>query len=44
MKINSFTGEHGFLSNFHPSLMEWEGISYPTAEHAFQAAKSRIPL
>lgn len=40
--ITSFTGEHGFLSNFsiHPVELPWlEGIVFPTAEHAFQACK-----
>lgn len=39
--ITSFDGtEHDFLSNFHPCIMEFEGIVYPTTEHAFQAMKS----
>lgn len=40
MKIVSFTGEHRFLSNFYKAKVRYEGIVYPTAEHAFQAAKS----
>lgn len=40
MKIESFSGEHRFLSNFYPSVIEYEGIPYPTVEHAYQAAKS----
>jgi len=38
--IAGFTGEHAFLSNFHPSPLDYEGLTYPTVEHAFQAAKS----
>lgn len=38
--INRFTGPHTFLSNFHPSPITIEGITYPTAEHAYQAQKT----
>jgi ribA/ribD-fused uncharacterized protein len=38
--IKQFKGEHAFLSNFHASPIEFEGILYPTIEHAFQAAKT----
>lgn len=38
--IDSFTGEFAFLSNFFPSAIVWGGVSYPTLEHAFQAAKT----
>lgn len=38
--INSFSGEYAFLSNFYKEPVEWEGITYPTVEHAFQAAKN----
>ena len=41
--INQFNGPHAFLSNFHPSPIHFEGIDYPTVEHAFQAAKSNDP-
>lgn len=41
--INSFSGAYRFLSNFYPSKVEWEGVEYPTVEHAFQAAKTRDP-
>lgn len=37
--IDRFAGRWGFLSNFHPSPLAWEGLVYPTAEHAFQAGK-----
>lgn len=39
--INSFEGEFEFLSNFYPSEIEYEGVKYPTVEHAFQAAKTK---
>jgi ribA/ribD-fused uncharacterized protein len=38
--ITSFVGEHKFLSNFYPWKIEYEGIVYPSSEHAYQAAKS----
>jgi len=38
--IDSFTGDYRFLSNFYPSIIEWCGISFPTVEHAYQAAKT----
>lgn len=39
-RILAFDGPHAFLCNFHPSPIEWEGVAYPTVEHAFQAAKT----
>jgi ribA/ribD-fused uncharacterized protein len=41
--IDSFQGEYRFLSNFWPAQVVFEGITYPTAEHAYQAAKSLDP-
>lgn len=38
--IDSFNGEFRFLSNFWPAPTEYEGILYPTSEHAYQAAKT----
>lgn len=38
--IRSFTGKYRFLSNFHPAPIVFEGIIYPTLEHAYQAAKT----
>lgn len=38
--INSFHGKYGFLSNFYPSPIVMEGITYPTVEHYFQAMKT----
>ena len=37
--IDIFRGKFAFLSNFHPSRIEYQGITYPTVEHAYQAAK-----
>ena len=37
--IRGFFGEYRFLSNFYPSVIIYEGITYPTVEHAYQAAK-----
>lgn len=39
--ISSFTGEHRFLSNFHPAVVVLDDVEYPTVEHAYQAAKTR---
>lgn len=41
--IRSFTGRYGFLSNFYPCKVEFEGAVYPSVEHAFQAAKTLDP-
>lgn len=38
--IDSFRGDYSFLSNFHPCTIEYEGITYPSVEHAYQAAKT----
>lgn len=38
--ILSFTGTYSYLGNFHRCQVEYEGLVYPTSEHAFQAAKS----
>ena len=40
--IDRFTKEAGyeFLSNFHPSTIRFEGVLYPTVEHAYQASKT----
>lgn len=42
MKIDSFWNEHRFLSNFHPSPVEMNGLTFPTVEHAYQAAKTTV--
>lgn len=38
--INSFSGENHFLSNFSASEVWLDGKSYPSVEHAYQAAKT----
>ena len=40
--IDSFSDEFHFLSNFHYGNVTYEGITYPSSEHAYQAAKSVI--
>lgn len=42
-KISEFQGEYRFLSNFYPAEVELDGVTYPTVEHAFQAAKVFSP-
>jgi ribA/ribD-fused uncharacterized protein len=37
--ILEFFGENRFLSNFYPAELVWDGIIWPSAEHAYQAAK-----
>lgn len=39
-RITSFSGEHRFLSNFWPADVTFEGVRFPSAEHAYQAAKT----
>jgi hypothetical protein len=38
--IEVFTGPYFFLSNFAESPVEFDGVIYPTVEHAFAAAKT----
>lgn len=38
--IGTFRGNYYFLSNFYLCQIEFEGITYPSSEHAFQAAKT----
>ena len=39
-KILEFTGDYEFLSNFYPAPFTYNGILYPTSEHAYQAQKT----
>lgn len=39
--ISSFNGKYDFLSNFYPVTVHFEGMNYPTVEHAYQASKSK---
>lgn len=38
--IDSFQGEHRWLSNFWPAVVLFEGETYPSVEHAYVAAKT----
>ena len=42
--IDSFMGDYRFLSNYHMCEIEYEGLKYPSTEHAYQAAKSPYDL
>ncbi len=41
--IDSFSGSYRFLSNFYWVDVEMFGETYPSVEHAFQAAKMEDP-
>lgn len=43
MEINLFRGKYAFLSNFYSCPIEYEGMTYPSVEYAFQAAKNPDP-
>lgn len=43
LEISAFTGRYSFLNNFSEHPVVYEGVEYPTAEHAFQAAKFMDP-
>ncbi len=38
--ITEFKGDYRFLSNFYPSPIHFHNVTWPTAEHAYQAMKS----
>ncbi len=38
--ITCFDGEYRWLSNFEKALVTYDGVPYPTAENAYQAAKT----
>lgn len=40
--IKGFFGPYRFLSNFWNCRVTFEGIDYPTLEHAYQAAKTTV--
>lgn len=42
-KIDIFEGEYRFLSNFYPVDVKYEGKKFPSVEHAYQAAKTKVP-
>lgn len=40
VEIRSFKEPWGFLSNFYPCKVVYDGVEYPSVEHAYQAAKT----
>lgn len=42
--ISWFSGPYRFLSNFYTTPVVYRNLEYPSAEHAYQAAKCRNPL
>jgi predicted NAD-dependent protein-ADP-ribosyltransferase YbiA (DUF1768 family) len=38
--INNFHNENSFLSNFYMHEIVYLGVTYPSSEHAYQAAKA----
>lgn len=38
-RVCGFFGTFRFLSNFFPARVHYEGLDYPSVEHAYQAAK-----
>lgn len=39
-KINTFKKDYAFLSNFSYCTIKYNGFTFPTLEHAYQAAKA----
>lgn len=44
MAIEKFDDKYRFLSNFWPAAVVMEGDTYPSVEHAYQAAKTLDPI
>lgn len=42
--IDRFAGEYAFLSNSWSCPMKLDGVTYPSVEHAYQAAKTLDPV
>lgn len=40
MAITEFQGDHRWLSNFWPCVVSFDGVNYPSVEHAYQASKT----
>jgi len=38
--ITSFTNEYDFLSNFYMDPVQYDGVTYKSVEHGYQAAKA----
>ena len=43
MTISNFRFQYRWLSNFYLAPVEFEGLTYPSTEHAYQAAKIDDP-
>jgi ribA/ribD-fused uncharacterized protein len=43
LRIDGFSGPTAWLSNFAPAPATYDGVTYPTREHAFNAAKTLNP-
>lgn len=43
-EIKGFFNEYRFMSNFHFVEVEYDGMTYRTTEHAYQAAKFADPV
>ncbi|GEM_PF-207837 len=41
-EISAFTGKYAFLSNFFAAPIRYENQTWPTVEHAYQAAKTLV--
>ncbi len=41
--ITTFQENHRFLSNFWPCTIVWEGLVYPSLEHAYAASRTDDP-
>ena len=39
-EIRTFKNKNAFLSNFYPVFVYYEGMRFPSVEHAFQATKT----
>jgi ribA/ribD-fused uncharacterized protein len=37
--VKGFFYDYRFLSNFHPCTVQWAGMTFPSVENAYQAAK-----
>ena len=43
VEIRGFRGNYGFLSNFYPCQISYNGFSFSSVEAAFQATKCADP-
>ncbi len=42
--VESLRGENRWLSNFYPCMINYNGETFPSTEHAYQAYKTEDPL